>query len=66
MAAGNPRRPLPNSQKLLLLKQLEAEGKLPSAQILTPHMSERMSDSGTIINRYLQKVTNARTSVTRA
>ncbi len=42
-------------QKLLLLKWLESEGILPAAQILTPHMAERMPDGGTKINRYIQK-----------
>jgi exodeoxyribonuclease V alpha subunit len=42
-------------KKLLLLKWLESKGKLPVAQILTPHMAERMPDSGAKINRYLQK-----------
>jgi exodeoxyribonuclease V alpha subunit len=42
-------------KKLLLLKSLESERKLPEAQILTPYMTERMTDSGIKINRYLQK-----------
>lgn len=42
-------------QKLLLLKWLESEGRLPAFQILTPHMAESMPDGGAKINRYLQK-----------
>lgn len=42
-------------KKLLGIKQLEREGRIPPSQILTPHMAERMPDSGTKINRYLQK-----------
>ena len=45
-------------EQLLDLKRMEIRGYLPKAQILTPHMSERMLDSGARINRFLQSHLN--------
>lgn len=42
-------------QKLLLLKWIESQKGFLPAQILTPHMAEHMPDSGSKINRYIQK-----------
>jgi exodeoxyribonuclease V alpha subunit len=42
-------------QKLLLLKWIESQKGFSPAQILTPHMTEHMPDSGSKINRYIQK-----------
>lgn len=41
-------------EKLFELKLMERQRKLPAFQILTPHMTERMPDSGAKINRHLQ------------